>query len=80
MMVKCEAADELRPGTAISLCHHCGKPLCEEHGWIVAADDAFATTAPRPAMHCRECAETHHRGAVKRHGWVEPRPAPAARP
>jgi hypothetical protein len=22
-------------------CHHCGMPVCERHGWVVTADDAF---------------------------------------
>ena len=25
----------------IFTCHHCGMPVCEQHGWVVTADDAF---------------------------------------
>jgi hypothetical protein len=49
MTLKCtvdgrpEAADHL-----ISVCHHCGRPLCEEHGWVVSADDAFDESGEEP--------------------------------
>jgi hypothetical protein len=29
----------------IFACHHCGKPVCEQHGWVVSADDAFDDSA-----------------------------------
>jgi hypothetical protein len=32
----------------IFVCHHCGRPLCEEHGWVVIADDAFDGSAEDP--------------------------------
>ena len=41
----------------IFACHHCGKPVCEGHGWVVSADPAFDDSAedvgrrvPQPAM------------------------------
>jgi hypothetical protein len=89
MTIKCGINGEALAEPQIFLCHHCGMPVCEQHGWIVAADDAFADSAtefsparfgeptsrvkaPRPAMHCRNCAERFHKSAVKRHGWAEP--------
>jgi len=70
----------------IFVCHHCGMPVCERHGLVVSTDEAFhdspearedsdrATQNPglRAAMHCPGCAEKYHRGARKRHGWVDP--------
>ena len=77
--VHAERESETRP---IFVCHHCGMPVCEEHGWVVLADDAFEETEEpmaRSAMHCPECAaEFHPRGASKRRGWVIKRPAAAA--
>jgi hypothetical protein len=69
--VHAERESETRP---IFVCHHCGMPVCEEHGWVVLADDAFDEAeepVPRSAMHCPECAaEYHPRGAGKRRGWI----------
>ena len=77
--VRAERETETRP---IYVCHHCGIPVCEEHGWVVAADDAFdyaEEPVSRSAMHCPECAnEFHPRGAGKRRGWAVVRPRPAA--
>jgi hypothetical protein len=74
-----ERESETRP---IFVCHHCGKPVCEEHGWVVLADDAFGEVqepVSRSAMHCTECAAKYHpRGASKRRGWVVRRPRAAA--
>lgn len=53
-------------------------PVCQEHGWVLLADDAFDQTeepVPRSAMHCPECvAEYHPRNASKRRGWIISRP------
>jgi hypothetical protein len=62
------------------VCHHCGMPVCEEHGWVLSADDAFDDTnrpVSRAAMHCRDCAEEYHKGVAKHHGWADPRLASA---
>lgn len=83
MTLKCgvhaERESQTRP---IFVCHHCGMPVCEEHGWVVLADDAFDESEEplsRSAMHCPECvAEYHPRGANKRRGWVGKRPRAAA--
>lgn len=32
----------------ISVCHHCGRPICEQHGWVVSADDAFDDSGEEP--------------------------------
>jgi hypothetical protein len=73
--VHAEPESETRP---IFVCHHCGMPVCEEHGWVVLADDAFDDVeepVSRSAMHCPECmAEFHSRGMTKRHGWLIKRP------
>jgi hypothetical protein len=37
---KSESSDRL-----IFACHHCGKPVCEQHGWVVSADGAFDDSA-----------------------------------
>jgi hypothetical protein len=75
----------------MSACHHCGMPVCEQHGWVVAADDAFDdansqrsrdandTSAPvsRAAMHCPKCADEFHKGADRHHYWTDTRLQPA---
>ena len=77
--VHAERESETRP---IFVCHHCGMPVCEEHGWVVLADAAFDEVeepVPRSAMHCPECAaEYHPRGVSKRRGWIVKRPRAAA--
>jgi hypothetical protein len=52
-----------------AVCHHCGKPLCEEHA-VVVPDDALAeydrTVFGRDravsdhAVHCEDCQRQHH--------------------
>jgi hypothetical protein len=75
--VHAERESDTRP---IFVCHHCGMPVCEEHGWVVLADDAFDDVeepVSRSAMHCPECAAAFHpRGASKQHGWGIKRPWP----
>lgn len=75
MILKCGNGEDRDDGS-IFICHHCGTPVCEEHGWVVSADDAFddtSTPVRRAAMHCRDCVEEYHRGAGKHHGWTDPR-------
>ena len=43
MIIKCGIGDEELGDMSFSLCHHCGMPVCEKHGWVVASDDAFAS-------------------------------------
>ena len=55
-------------GTRIdAVCHHCGKPLCQEDR-VVFADNAFAVsarTAGAEAVHCRACRREYHpRGEI----------------
>jgi hypothetical protein len=73
-------ADRESATRPIFVCHHCGMPVCEEHGWVIATDGAFdASEEPvsRSAMHCPKCADQYHpRGANKRHGWGMIRPRP----
>jgi hypothetical protein len=64
----------------IFVCHHCGMPICQQHGWILTADDAFAgssTPVSRAAIHCQKCADDFHRGAPRHHGWADPKLTPA---
>lgn len=52
-----------------AVCHHCGKPLCEEHA-VVVADDALAgynselfgrdRALGDHAVHCGDCHRQHH--------------------
>lgn len=45
-----------------AVCHHCGKPLCQEHRKEIV-DDAFSNCAgpvSQVAYHCDECLRTHH--------------------
>jgi hypothetical protein len=75
MSLKCGNGEDIEDHL-IFVCHHCGMPLCEEHGWVVSADDAFDDSnipVSRAAMHCRDCVEEHHRGLAKHHGWADPR-------
>lgn len=72
--VHADLESETRP---IFVCHHCGMPVCEEHGWVMLTDDAFDESGepmPRSAMHCPDCAAYHPRSASKRHGWGIIRP------
>jgi len=76
MILKCGVNGEDREDRLIYVCHHCGMPTCEDHGWIVSADDAFDdSNAPvsRAAMHCPDCVEEYHKGAAQHHGWADPR-------
>lgn len=84
MRIKCGANGEDLDESQTFVCHHCGMPVCEEHGRVVASDDAFAGwdassrfAAAVPAMHCRDCVDKFHGGAVKRRGWVDHRPGAA---
>ncbi|GAA0726976.1 hypothetical protein GCM10010199_39020 [Dactylosporangium roseum] len=49
MNVNCGINGESRHVSQIFLCHHCGMPVCAEHGWVVVSDDAFAGTAAAPS-------------------------------
>ena len=43
MTLKCtvDGSPEYPGHLVIYACHHCGKPVCEQHGWVVSADDGF---------------------------------------
>ncbi len=43
-------------GHLIFACHHCGKPVCEQHGWVVSADDAFDDSAEDPGRRLPQAA------------------------
>lgn len=48
------------------VCHHCGKPLCTEHAYVLA-DDAFSDhKGPQSihAAHCKDCRQAYHPRAV----------------
>jgi hypothetical protein len=82
--VKCGEGAEDREDSEIFVCHHRGIPVCETHGWVVGADEAFAgkpEPVSRAAMHCGHCADEYHKGATTRHGWADPKMVqPTARP
>lgn len=74
----------------VFVCHHCGMPVCEQHGWVVSADGAFfdppesrdnaakkeGKAGPRAAMHCPGCLDKYHSRVLdKRHGWADRRRA-----
>ncbi len=43
-------------------CHHCGRPLCDDHR-ILVLDEQFANRPapmPRTAFHCPDCRDAHH--------------------
>ena len=45
------------------ICHHCGKPLCQEHQ-IVLLDSVFGHDKENPraeAIHCADCRRKYHR-------------------
>jgi len=55
------------------VCHHCGKPLCQNDR-VELLDDAFSDEpgdVPRFAFHCRECRQRHHSGTAIRVGGTE---------
>lgn len=42
MSVTCGVnSEDETAGHPMFTCHHCGMPVCEQHGWVVTADDAF---------------------------------------
>lgn len=43
------------------VCHHCGKPLCQDHR-VAIADPAFHAERPDPriAYHCAACKKLYH--------------------
>jgi hypothetical protein len=43
-------------GHLISVCHHCGKPICEQHGWVVSADEAFDDSAKESSKRVQQSA------------------------
>ena len=63
MVLKCaQHGEEESDSRPIFLCHHCGKPVCEDHGTILLDDDDFAPSdepLPIAAMHCPECVRYH---------------------
>jgi hypothetical protein len=72
MKLKCaQRGDMESESNRIFLCHHCGKPVCQEHSVKVDDDGAFADPGFPPsiaAVHCPDCARQHHgRGD----GWRE---------
>jgi hypothetical protein len=88
MILKCGINGETRDDDQIFVCHHCGMPVCEEHGWVVGSDDAFADStgaqspaAPLPAFvppQIRRAAGSVTRdlaGPVRRAVTPTPRPA-----
>lgn len=81
MILRCGVRnDEESVTNPMFVCHHCGMPVCENHGMVVSADDAFAEglwPVSRAAMHCPECAEEKHKGAAKHHRWADPSVAQA---
>lgn len=57
------AVCQRRDRPAYALCHHCGKPLCDEreHCAFELADPAFsALDGPVRAVHCKACWQRHH--------------------
>lgn len=71
MTLKCENGED-GEGGLIFVCHHCGVPVCENHGWIISPDDAFYDPDPRvsqAAMHCMDHVEEYHKGAPRHHKW-----------
>ena len=58
----CLAADG-KDGKVIDVvCHHGGKPLCQEHR-VLILDEEFANQGapvPRTAYHCPACHQSHH--------------------
>jgi hypothetical protein len=85
MTLKCSEdgkREDLSRNHAIYACHHCGRPVCQDHGLVVSADDAFDDSvddttsvkrAPQPAMHCKQCAEQDHGRVSKHPGWKDPK-------
>jgi hypothetical protein len=77
MNVKCGINGESRHVSQIFLCHHCGMPVCEEHGWVVVVDDAFADTAVAPSVPAGPLAAPNlpYPAPVPRIAATVPRPA-----
>lgn len=56
-----ECAECVRERMSV-VCHHCGKPLCEEHA-VVVEDDALSDRegpVSDKAAHCEDCQKQHH--------------------
>jgi len=77
MILKCGVQNDEETRThPIFVCHHCGMPVCENHGWTLSADDAFDDSSKpvtRAAMHCPACVEEYHKGAPRHRGWADPK-------
>jgi hypothetical protein len=80
MVLRCGVHNDEEQGNhRIFMCHHCGLPVCEDHGWVLSEDDAFDDSAEpvsRAAMHCPDHVEDHKGAAAKHHGWADPRLGP----
>ncbi len=70
MILKCaQHGEEESASNPIYLCHHCGKPVCRQHGSLLADDDDFAPSdgpLTSSAMHCPECIRHHSRREGRR--------------
>ena len=64
MAWECSDCDRKEPGgRKITVCHHCGRPVCNMHR-ARFDDDAFSNwpdqAATRVAVHCLDCWQSFH--------------------
>lgn len=56
-------APENKDGQVLdTVCHHCGKPLCQDHRVLILDEDFANRSAPAPrhAYHCPDCHQAYH--------------------
>jgi hypothetical protein len=61
-------------GSKITVCHHCGRPVCKRHREMID-DDAFSWSdqvATRVAVHCLDCLQVFHPQAADREPGARP--------
>lgn len=54
---KCGEVDGKIDNRVNAVCHHCGKPLCQDHR-IEILDEVFSSDCK--AYHCEECKKNFH--------------------
>jgi hypothetical protein len=63
MAWECSDCGQKEPnGSKITICHHCGRPVCKRHRQMVD-DDAFSWSdqaVTRVAVHCLDCWQIFH--------------------
>lgn len=69
----CGALDDQKDTLVNAVCHHCGKPLCQQHQ-VRLVDPRFGNDSENPqptAVHCTDCKRKYHQMGCR--FWVRKR-------